>query len=155
VLDTSTTPPGIYVAGTFNWYGPVPTHHSRMAYNVARFDYGENDWRPVGKGNFTHLSELDVGYYPEGLPGLPAKTNEPGFVNYSGFLQEGFPRVLALALDRDGNLYAGGTLGIVSRDPDIASRHAVEAYGLAKYDPRTDTWGPANVTGGVSRDVSR
>jgi hypothetical protein len=154
VLDTTTTPPGIYVAGTFNWYGPVPTHHSRMAYNVARFDYGEGDWRPVGKGNVTHLSELDVGYYPEGLPGLPARTNEPGFNNFSGFLQEGFPRVLALALDRDGNLYAGGSLGIVSRDPDIASRHGVETYGLAKYDPRTDTWGPANATGGVSRDVN-
>lgn len=153
VLDKTSSPPGIFVAGTFNWYGPVPTHHSRMAYNVARFDYAENDWRPVGKGNYTHLGALDAAYYPEGLPGLPARTNEPGFNNYSGFLQEGFPRVLSLALDREGNLYAGGTLGIVHRDPDIKSRHAVETYGLAKYDSRTDTWGPATAGGGVSRDV--
>ncbi len=153
VLDATKTPPAIYVAGTFNYYGPVPTTHARMAYNVARWDYEENDWRPVGKGNFTHLSPLDVGYYPEGLPGLPARTNEPGFNNYSGFLQEGFPRIRALALDKDGNLYAGGTLGIVSRDPEILSRHGVETYGIARYDANTDTWGQANTTGGVSRDV--
>lgn len=153
VLDERTSPPGIYVAGTFNWYGPVPTHRSRMAYNVARFDHDANDWRPVGKGNFSHLSPLDTGYYPEGLPGLPAPTHEPGFNNYSGFLQEGFPRILALALDRDGNLYAGGTLGNVSRDPDISARHSVETFGLARYDAATDRWGPADQGGGVSRDV--
>ncbi|MDF1521933.1 MAG: hypothetical protein P1P87_03830 [Trueperaceae bacterium] len=153
VLDTRTTPPGIYVAGTFGYYGPVPTSHARFAYNVARYDHEAEDWRPVGKGNFTHLSELDAGTYPEGLPGLPARTLEPGYVNYVGFLQEGFPRVDSLALDAQGNLYAGGTLAILSRDPDLASRHAVETYGLAKYDAATDTWGPANTTGGVSRDV--
>lgn len=154
VLDTSQTPPVIYVAGTFNFYGPVPTTHARMAYNVARWDYEENDWRPVGHGNYTHLSPLDEGYYPHGLPGLPAKTFEPSYNNYAGFLQEGFPRILSLALDKDGNLYAGGTLGIVTRDPDILSRHAVETYGIARYDAKTDTWGQANTTGGVSRDVN-
>ncbi|HQL01918.1 MAG: hypothetical protein BWY01_01564 [Synergistetes bacterium ADurb.Bin155] len=153
VLDTAKDPVGIYVAGTFNFYGPVPTTHARMAYNVARWDYEADDWRPVGHGNFTHLSELDVGHYPEGLPGLPARTHEPGFNNYSGFLQEGFPRVRALALDKEGNLYAGGTLGIVDRDPDILSRHSKETYGLARYDAKTDTWGPADTSGGVSRDV--
>ncbi|NLX13879.1 MAG: hypothetical protein GXY44_09540 [Phycisphaerales bacterium] len=153
VLDTKQDPPAIYVAGTFNYYGPVPTTRARMAYNVARWDYAENDWRPVGRGNRVHLSELDVGHYPDGLPGLPARTNEPGFENYAGFLQEGFPRILALAIDRNGNLYAGGTLGIVSRDPDISARHAVETYGLARYDAQSDTWGQANTTGGVSRDV--
>ena len=153
VLDTTQDPAGIYVAGTFNFSGPVPTTHARMAYNVARWDHEADDWRPVGRGNFTHLSELDVDHYPEGLPGLPARTHEPGFNNYSGFLQEGFPRVRALALDKEGNLYAGGTLGIVDRDPDILSRHSRETFGLARYDAETDTWGPANSTGGVSRDV--
>lgn len=153
VLDTAKTPPAIYVAGTFNFYGPLPTTHARMAYNVARWDYEAEDWRPVGRGNRVHLSELDAAHYPDGLPGLPAKTHEPGFSNYSGFLQEGFPRVLALALDKDGNLYAGGTLAIVSRDPDIRSRHALETYGLARYDAKSGTWGPADSSGGVSRDV--
>lgn len=155
VLDTTKTPAAIYVAGTFNFYGPVPTTRARMAYNVARWDYEANDWRPVGRGNHTHLSPLDVDYYPDGLPGLPAKTHEPGFYNYSGFLQEGFPRVRALALDKDGNLYAGGTLGIVDRDPDILARHSLETYGLAKYNAETDTWGQANTAGGVSRDVNQ
>lgn len=153
VLDESTSPPGIYVAGTFNYYGPVPTTRARMAYNVARWDYDENDWRPVGRGNFTHLSELDVGHYPDGLPGLPTQTHEPGFVNFSGFIVEGFPRVRALALAPNGDLYAGGTLAIVTRDPDVAARHSVETYGIARYDAATDTWGPANLAGGVSRDV--
>gem|GEM_PF-649094 len=155
VLDTTKTPAAIYVAGTFNFYGPVPTTRARMAYNVARWDYDANDWRPVGRGDFTHLSELDAAHYPDGLPGLPAKTLEPGFNNFSGFLREGFPRILALALDQDGNLYAGGTLAILSRDPDILSRHSVETYGIARYDAESDTWGQANTTGGVSRDINQ
>ena len=155
VMDTTQSPPKIYVAGTFNFYGPVPTTHARMAYNVAQWDYEANDWRPVGRGDFTNLSELDAGHYPDGLPGLPAKTLEAGFNNFSGFLQEGFPRVLALALDRDGNLYAGGTLAILDRNPDLLSRHSVETYGIARYDAKTDTWGQANTTGGVSRDVNQ
>ena len=155
VLDTSTTPPGIYVGGTFGYYGPVPTSHERFIYNVAQYDYEVDDWRPVGEGIFLHLSELDEGSYPNGLPGLPARPREPGYVNYSGFIVEGFPRVRALALDGDGNLYAGGTLGIVDRDPDIASRHEVETFGLARYDAATNTWGQADVSGGVSRDIDQ
>lgn len=153
VLDPSQSPTGIYVAGTFNYYGPVPTTNARMIYNVARWDYDAKEWAPVGHGNFVHLSEVDAHWYPEGLPGLPTKPTESGYTNYHGFLNPGFPRILSLALDRDGNLYAGGTLGIVSRDESLLARHQVETYGVARYDRASDTWGPATAVGGVSRDV--
>lgn len=152
-LDHSQDPPGIYAAGTFNYYGPVPTTNARMVYNVARWDYAANEWAPVGKGNFVHLRDVDRHWYPDGLPGLPTRPTESGYVNYHGFLASGFPRILALALDGKGNLYAGGTLGIVSRDESVAARHAVETYGIARYDRETDTWGPATRAGGVSRDI--
>lgn len=153
VLDHSQDPVGIYVAGTFNYYGPVPTTNARMLFNVARWDYTANDWAPVGKGNFVHLSDVDRKWYPEGLPGLPTRPTESGYTNYNGFLNAGFPRVLSLALDNSGNLYAGGTLGIVSRNESVAARHKVETFGIARYDRKTDTWSPATSVGGVSRDV--
>lgn len=155
VLDTKQTPTGIYIAGTFNYYGPVPTTNKRMLYNVARWDYTAKDWRPVGKGNRVHLRQIDAGSYPDGLHGLPARPSETGYTNYSGFIASGFPRVRALALDSAGNLYAGGTLGIVGRGSDMEKRRGAETFAIAKYDRASDRWIGPTKAGGLSRDISQ
>lgn len=146
-LDTTKEPTDVYVGGTFNFYGPLPTTNQRMAYNVAKWSHADQDWRPIGKGCRTMLSELDKKTYPEGLPGLPAHTDA-----YQGFLAAIFPRVRCLAIDKAGNLYAGGSLGIIEADvPKVADRK--EAFGLVKYDRAQDRWVAAEKSRGVSRDV--
>jgi hypothetical protein len=150
-IDETQEPADLYVAGVFNFYGDSPTHNSRMAYNVVKWDHKAQDWRPleVGKGDQIYLSPLNKKEYPNGLPGLPAQPTEV----YHGFIQEGFPRIRAITMDAAGNLYAGGNLGIVTGTLPMAKRMKEEAFGLAKYDAKTKTWGPCTTSGGVSRDI--
>ena len=49
---------------------------------------------------------IDAKNYPNGYPGLPAMPASDFF----GHLRTDFPRVRTLAIDKAGNLYAGGTL---------------------------------------------
>lgn len=145
-LDPSQDPIGIYVAGTFCYYGPSPTTHARMAFNVARWSYADGDWRPVGKGCEFGLREIDRPYYPEGLPGLPARSDY-----FQGFLNASFPRVRDLVVDREGNLYAGGTLAVLDASLPVAGR--AESFGIAKYDRAQDRWVGCTKAGGVSCDI--
>ncbi|MEZ6186226.1 MAG: hypothetical protein R3F62_14620 [Planctomycetota bacterium] len=147
-LDTSKTPADVYIGGTFNYYGGVPTNNDRMAYNVAKWDHEAQDWRPLGKGNEVSLKEIDRKYYPEGLPGLPTRAEV-----FQGFLAAIFPRVRCLAIDAAGNLYAGGTLAIV--DDTVPVKDRKETFGLAKYDVAQDRWVGCTTVGGVSRDVDQ
>ena len=146
LLDQSKDPVDIYVAGTFNYYGPTPTSNKRMAYNVAKWDREANDWRPVGSGEFTRLKEIDAASYPDGLHGLPAMPER-----YPTFLRTGFPRIRDMVMDKDGNIYAGGTLGIVDNTVPVADR--TECFGIAKYDAAADKWVCPVKSGGVSRDI--
>jgi len=147
-LDTSKTPTDVYIGGTFNYYGGVPTTNARMAYNVAKWDHAAKDWRPIGKGDEFNLREIDRKSYPEGLPGLATRPEK-----FQGFLASAFPRVRCLAIDTQGNLYAGGTLAVVDNATPIKDRK--ETYGLAKYDAKADRWVPCTAAGGVSRDVEQ
>ncbi len=54
-------------------------------------------------------------------------------------------------MDKDGNIYAGGSVGILDDNTDVTKR--IEAYGIVKYDKNKDMWVPAAISGGVSRDV--
>jgi hypothetical protein len=147
-LDESTTPPTIYIGGTFNYFGGAPTSNERMCFNVARFDRQASDWRPVGKGVKVGLSPLDAPKYPDGLPGLPAHSDR-----YQGFIHPLFPRVRDLVVDGQGNLWAGGTLALVDESVPVAARR--ETFGLAKWDKATDRWVGPTKAGGVTRDVSQ
>lgn len=145
-LDETKDPTDIYVGGTFNYYGELPTTNKRMAYNVARYDHAAKDWAPLGKGVTRGLSELDKGSYPEGLPGLPARTDD-----FSGFLTAIFPRVRCLTMDKEGNLYAGGSLAVI--DDALPVKDRKETFGIAKLDKATGRWVSCTKAGGVSRDI--
>lgn len=147
-LDETQEPTDVYIGGTFNTYGPTPTSHARMAYNVARWSHAEQDWRPLGKGVTFCLSELDRGYYPEGLPGLPAHPGD----EFTGFLVSGFPRVRCLTMDAKGDLYAAGAVAVVEKDV-LPVKDRRESFGIVRYDRAADRWVPATTTGGVSRDI--
>jgi len=147
-LDETKDPTDVYVGGTFNFYGPKPTSHERMCYNVVKWSHGDKDWRPIGKGVTFCLSPLDKGWYPEGLPGLPAHPGD----EVSGFLLSGFPRVRCLTMDKQGNLYAAGAVAVVERDR-LPVKDRAECFGIAKYDPTLDRWVPCSAVGGVSRDI--
>ena len=147
-IDATKTPSDVYIGGTFNYYGPLPTENSRMAYNVARWDHQAQDWRPVGKGNLRYASAHDEKYYPEGLPGLPAHPGD----EFSGFLAAEFARVRCLTMDAQGNLYAGGSVAVVSDTLSLTERK--ESFGIARWDAKSDTWGPiGSGFQGFSRDV--
>ncbi|MEZ6189313.1 MAG: hypothetical protein R3F62_30465 [Planctomycetota bacterium] len=146
-LDQTQDPVGIYIGGTFNYYGET-SNNSRMLYNVARYDHTEKDWRPVGKGVTLFLSELDQKHYPEGLPGLPALPEL-----YHGFLAAGFPRVRCMTMDKEGNLYVGGTLAVVSDRFPIHERNTIETFGIARLNAKTQQWERFTEVGGFSRDV--
>jgi len=150
-VDESQTPADVYIGGTFNYYGES-SNYSRMLYNVAKWSHEEQDWRPVGKGSYLRLSKLESAakHYPEGLPGLPALPEV-----YHGFIAAGFPLVRCMTMDKQGNIYVGGTLGVVSGTFPIAKRLQEETFGIAKYDAKTGVWGPCTTVGGVSRDIQQ
>ena len=145
LLDESQDPTDVYVGGTFCYYGELPTTNARMAYNVVKWSHADQDWRPIG-GGFP-AREIDAQHYPNGYPGLPAMP----LSDFYGFLRQDFPRVMDLAIDTQGNLYAGGTLAIVDGKLPVAERQ--ESFGIAKYDKASDRWVPVTQTGGFSRDV--
>ncbi len=151
-VDESKDPADLYVAGSFGFYG-AGTNNAQLTYNVAKWSHADGDWRPleVGKdaGDKVYLSELDQKKFPNGLPGLPAHPTD----NFHGFIQEGFPRVRAITMDSAGNLYVGGTLGIVTGTFPIADRLEEETFGIAKYDAAKKAWVSCTKVGGVSRDV--
>ncbi len=147
-VDETKTPSDIYIGGTFNYYGKPPSSNSRMLYNVAKWDHAAQDWGPVGKGNPKYYSEHDRKYYPEGLPGLAAHPGD----EFSGFLYSFFPRVQSLTMDKEGNLYAGGSLAVI--DDSFPVKQRAESFGIAKFDPKTQKWGQvAPGFKGFSRDV--
>ncbi len=144
-IDQSVAPSDIYIGGTFNFHGPAPTATERMLFNVAKWDRVAEDWAPIGKG--VPAREVEQKFYPDGLPGLPAKPTA-----YVGFLQPLFPRVHAITSDTQGNLYVGGTLAVLdSTTLPVADR--VETFGIAKWDKAEDKWVGVTKTGGFSRDV--
>jgi hypothetical protein len=144
-IDQSVNPSDIYIGGTFNFYGPTPSAAERMLFNVARWDRAAQDWAPIGKG--PPAREVERKFYPDGLPGLPARPTD-----FTGFLEPLFPRVHALITDAAGNLYAGGSIAVLdSRTLPVADR--VESFGIAKWDKATDRWVALTETGGFSRDV--
>ena len=149
-LDKTQDPVDIYIGGTFNHYGEGPTNYSRMLYNVAKWSHEEQDWRPVGKGHYLRLSELESANksYPEGLPGLPILPEV-----FHGFIAPGFPRIRCMTMDSEGNIYAGGTVAVVTGTFPVKQRLEEESFGLVKYDAKTQMWGPCTTVGGVSRDV--
>jgi hypothetical protein len=145
-LDETKSPVDIYIGGTFGFVG-ADTNHKNLAFNVAKWDYAKNDWAAIGKGAWHKFSEIDKPIWPDGYPGLPA---QPVY-GYPTFQTELFARVRCLAMDGQGNLYAGGSLGILDDNTDVTKR--VEAYGIVKYDLAKNEWAPAAKSGGVSRDV--
>jgi hypothetical protein len=149
-IDASKEPADIYIGGTFGFWGSE-TGHANFAYNVAKWSHADQDWRPipVEKGDRVYLSELDAAKFPKGLPGLPAHPTD----TFHGFQQEGFPRVRCLTMDKEGNIYAGGSLGIVTGTFPMSERMKEETFGIARYDAKAKAWGPCTRVGGVSRDV--
>lgn len=145
-LDETKSPVDIYIGGTFGFRG-ADSNHKNLVFNVAKWDYELNDWGPIGKGCFHKIGMHDKKIFSEGYPGLPAQPIN----GFKTFLQELFGRTRCITMDKDGNLYAGGSIGILDDNPDITRR--VEAYGLVKYDKNSDTWVTAAKCKGVSRDV--
>lgn len=145
-IDETKEPSEIVIGGTFMYYGEPPTHASRMLFNVARWDRAADDWKPIGKGFKKFYSEHYKQYYPDGLPGLPSHPME----EFSGFMTEVFPRVRDLKYDKDGNLWACGSLAIV--DDSLPIKDRKETFGIAKYDPKLDQWVPPTRIGGLIRD---
>jgi len=135
LLDETQTPMDMYVGGTFK-YARGGTLVENETYNVAKWDPSLNssngDW---GK----------LGVNADGDAGLPP-------VSFIGFeMNNGDAVVRTLAIDNNGNLYAGGSLAIYDSNPVIADR--VEDFGLVKYDKLQNKWISATNIGGVTRDV--
>lgn len=149
-LDDTKDPVDIYVGGTFGFWG-ADSSHANFTYNVAKWSHEHQDWRPVPveKGDRIYQSPLDADKFPNGLPGLPAHPVE----TFHGFQQEGFPRVRCLTMDREGNLYAGGTLAVITATLPMSQRLKEETYGVAKWDAKAKAWVGCTKVGGVSRDV--
>ena len=145
-LDETKTPVDIYVGGTFGFRG-FDSNHKNLVYNVAKWDYSANDWSALGKGVFRQIGMHDAKIFPEGYPGIPGKPIE----GFPTFLTELYPRVRCLTTDKAGNIYAGGSIGILDDNTDVTKR--VEQYGIVKFDKASDKWIPATNCGGVSRDV--
>jgi hypothetical protein len=145
-LDETKTPVDIYIGGTFGFKG-FDSNHENLVYNIAKWDYASNDWSRIGKGEFRRIGMHDAKIFPEGYPGLPAQPVD----GFPSFLTELYPRVRCITMDKAGNIYAGGSIGILDDNPDVTKR--VEAYGIVKYDKASDKWVPAVNCGGVSRDV--
>ena len=143
-LDESTDPTDIYIGGTFNYYGKMPTAQDGMVYNVAKWDHEAQDWRPIGKG--IKAKWVDEKHYPEGYPGLPALPT-----TFMGFLRQDFPRIRDLTTDSEGNLYAAGTLALL--DETLPVKDRVETFGLARWDRESDRWVSPTTMGGFSRDA--
>lgn len=146
LLDETTNPTSVYLGGTFKFYGGTPSTNKRMTYNVARWEPEKQAWGPLGIGSDYWYSAHDEKIYPEGLHGLPAHPGD----HFQGFLNAGFPRVRDMVMDKQGNLYACGTLAVVDNTMPVAER--VESFGIAKLDKQTGRWGPIADFRGFSRD---
>lgn len=148
-LDKTKDPVDIYVGGTWGFCGG--TTKKTKAYNIAKWDYKLEDWRPLGKGCKLLVSGLssDQAKFPEGLPGLPFRPGE----TFHSFLNAGFPRVREITMDAEGNLYVGGTMALVDRSRPIRDRHPKESYGIIRLNAKTNLWEPVTNVGGFSRDV--
>jgi hypothetical protein len=146
LLDETKTPVDIYIGGTFGFWG-MSSDHKNAAYNVAKWDYEKDDWQPIGKGDFWRIGMHDQKLFPEGYPGLKGQP----IYGFPTFMTELVGRVRCLEMDKQGNLYAGGSIGILDDNPDINKRD--EHYGLVKYDKQQDKWVGATQCRGVSRDV--
>ncbi len=146
LLDETKTPTDIYVGGTFGYWG-MTSDRKNAVYNVAKWSYEAKDWRPLGKGNFWRIGMHDKKTFPEGYPGLKG---QPVY-GFPTFLRELWGKVRCLEIDKEGNLYAGGAIGILDDNPDINKRD--EHYGLVKYDKAQNKWVGAVKCRGVSRDV--
>jgi len=145
-IDETKTPSDLYIGGTFGTWG-ADSNHKNLAYNVAKWSYQKKDWQPIGKGVFRKIGMHDKKIFPDGYPGLPA---QPVY-GYPTFLTDLFPRVRVMTMDKAGNLFAGGSLGILDDNPDVTKR--IEHYGIVKYDQQKDEWVPCTTSGGISRDV--
>lgn len=146
-LDQTKDPVDIYVGGTFNYYGEPPTHNSRMAYNIARWDHEKQDWTTVGTNGPKWYSGHDEKYYPDGLPGLPTHPGD----EFSGYLATFFARVRDITMDKQGNLYAVGSVAVV--DDSLPVKDRKESFGIAKLDAATKKWIPVHPDfAGFSRD---
>lgn len=147
-LDQTKDPVDIYIGGTFNYYGKVPTHNSRMAYNIARWDHEKKDWGPVGTGTpGKWYSGHDEKYYPDGLPGLATHPGE----EFQGFIASFFARVRDITMDKQGNLYAVGSIAV--SDDSLPVKDRKESFGIAKLDAATGKWVPVHPSfKGFSKD---
>lgn len=146
-IDQTKTPADVYVGGTFNYYTEVSTNKA-MAYNIVKFDHKTKEWAPVGQGNTLLLKAIDKPSYPKGLPGLPALPEL-----FQGFIAAGFPRIRCLTMDKEGNLYAGGTLAVVDATVPVHKRKTIETFGIARLNAKTNVWESCTKVGGFSRDV--
>ena len=145
-IDETKTPSDLYVGGTFG-FCKADSDHKNYVFNVAKWNHEEKDWRALGKGVFRRIGMHDKKTFPEGYPGIPAQPVD----GFPTFLTDLFPRVRCLTMDKAGNLYAGGSIGILDDNPDVTKR--VEHYGIVKYNAKTDKWEPCTKAGGVSRDI--
>jgi hypothetical protein len=146
LIDETKTPSDLYIGGTFGYWG-MTSDHKNAVYNIAKWDSTTNDWGAIGKGNFWRIGMHDKKTFPEGYPGLKGQP----IYGFPTFLRELWGKVRCLAMDKAGNLYAGGAIGILDDNSNINLRD--EHYGLVKYDKAQDKWVGATSCRGVSRDV--
>jgi hypothetical protein len=146
-LDQTKDPVDIYIGGTFHFYGGPPSHSSRMTYNIAKWDHEKSDWGPVGTNPGRWYSEHHKQYYPEGVPGLPAHPGD----EFSGYLASIFAKVRDITMDKQGNLYAVGSVAVLDNSMPVKDR--TESFGIAKLDATSKTWVPVHPDfAGFSRD---
>ncbi len=131
LIDETKTPADMYIGGTFR-YIQGDIHSTTQAYNVAKWNHKKNDWTAMGVN-------------ADGNPGLPAYT-------FKGFEFNGsYPIVRDLIMDKNGVLYAAGSLAIFDENPDMTKRD--EHFGIVKFDKAKNKWVGVVDCGGVTRDI--
>ncbi len=130
-IDETKTPADMYIGGTFR-YIQGEIHSTKQAYNIAKWNHDKNDWEAMGVNNNDE-------------PGLPA-------MSFLGFKFNGeYPVVRDLTMDKNGVLYAVGSLALFDDNPVIKDRN--EHFGIVKFDKNKNKWVGVVKGGGVTRDI--